>query len=140
TLVACAFVCRVWRIRALFHLYRDVWLPSRKHVASLSRHLRRHPDRQAPIEHVFIVKSSTDHLSTFAMMLARQLPSLRSLTLVDVDFRTARSLHAGSIRHLSAYPNMTRLELRFVAFETASQFASLLLALPHLRYLACHTV
>ena len=148
TLIACAFVCKAWHSRSQYRLQECISLRQRKQVISLSRYLRRHVPLQPAVRHVIISGPSPEALSkpvipqlgTFATMLARKLPSLSTLTLLHVYWKGIR---ADTIRYLSAYLTITHLKLTTVIFGTASQFASLLSALPNTRYISlddieCH--
>ncbi|KZT72973.1 hypothetical protein DAEQUDRAFT_556889 [Daedalea quercina L-15889] len=69
-------------------------------------------------------------------MPARQLPNVDSFTLLHVYYEGIR---AGSVKYITVYSN-TRLKLITVIFKTASQFASLLSALPNLAYILCNDI
>ena len=145
TLIACAFVCKAWYSHSLHRLQECIPLRRRKQVVSLSKLLRRQSSLQTAIKHVIISGPSPDALSkpivpqlgTFAIMLARKLPNLRSLTLLHVYWKGIR---ADTVRYLSAFSTITHLRLDTVIFVTASQFASLLAALPSTRYISCDDI
>ncbi|KAH9840766.1 uncharacterized protein C8Q71DRAFT_422415 [Rhodofomes roseus] len=154
-LLACAFVCRAWHLRSMFHLHKSVQLANRKQVVSLSKRLRQHQDLQAAVEYVTISRAESlsvrpylsgdkDHdgigrFGTFIMMLARRLPNITSLTIAGVVWRTG-SMHPECMRYLSTYTTITRLCLHYVTFTRTSQFVSLLSALPNLQCLDCADV
>ncbi|KZT67548.1 hypothetical protein DAEQUDRAFT_713332 [Daedalea quercina L-15889] len=150
TLVACASVCKAWHVRSLRHLLVQVWLSSRRQIVSLSNLLRQHRDIQTGIRHVAVHGLEPDrpnnlttrnlhYFDTFVLMLARQLPNITSLSLLDGHWKVA-CMVAKNTKYLALHTTLTHLRLRNVTFTTASHFASLLSALPNLVYINCEDV
>ena len=151
TLVACALTCKAWHHRALYHLHSSVWLSNRENVRYLLQRCREHPDLQDAVRHVIIRGPSQraqgglkpfgpiPHFGTFIPMLARHLPKVAYLRICRAAW-TVGMLPMDSIRCLPVYTTIVQVRLRDVEFKNASQFASLLSAMPNLEYVSCTDV
>ncbi|KAH9837368.1 uncharacterized protein C8Q71DRAFT_598732 [Rhodofomes roseus] len=145
-LISCAFVCKGWYHRSRHRLDKHVWLWSRRQVKILARRLRQGNNPRDVVRHVTILgtrfaddEEPAPYLGTFAAMLARQLPVLECLTLCNVSWQVG-SMHPRCISYLAAFHSITRLELLRMSFQSVSQLARLLSALPSIRAVSCQTV
>ncbi|KAH9911946.1 uncharacterized protein B0H18DRAFT_287904 [Fomitopsis serialis] len=89
-LIACAFVCKAWHTRSMYHLHSSVWLTNRDSVEFLFKRLLHDPELHTAIKHIIIRGPAQHglepfggipHFSTFIARLARQLPNVRTLRL-----------------------------------------------------------
>ena len=149
TLVACAFVCKAWHARCLVHLLSSVWISDRQQVLSLFRRLRERSAHRTLVRDIVIngfrgslvlrLHNAIAHFGTLATMCVRQLPRVTSLNILQAHWELGL-VHADITKYLPSFSTIVHLRLINVLFTAASQFATLLSALPHIQYLFCSGV
>lgn len=147
-LTSCALVSHAWYLRTKFHLERHVSLTSSKQVRILSARLRSQVGSREMARQVTIFglspkraaqqasRGSAPHLSAFAATLPGLLPRLERLTLAHIRWRVGL-VQPKHLALLAAFRIVTCLDLRSIEFQSVSQFAHVLGALPSVRMFVC---
>ena len=142
-MVACALTCKAWYHRSWFYLLGDLHIRDRSEVLQLHSRLRAEPRLGTSAKFATITGSEdTDarqrllHLGTFAMMLARYLHKLETISVRDSEW-TRGAVQVDHVRCLGAFASLVSLCVSNVVFASVSQLASLISAVPTLVHLRC---
>lgn len=142
-MAACALTCKAWYHRSWFYLLGDLHIRDRSEVFLLRRRLRTEP-RLGNVAKFATITGSNDadarqrllHLETFAIMLARHLHKLETITVRDADWPCG-AVRADYVRYLGAFASLVSLCVSGVVFASVSQLAGLISAIPTLTHLRC---
>ncbi|KZT71973.1 hypothetical protein DAEQUDRAFT_686856 [Daedalea quercina L-15889] len=150
-LAMCALVCRAWHARSSGRLVTLTMLVNSRQTYHFARRLDIRPELRARVNLVFIcdVLSVHDidapkrrpmlHFGTFASMLAKKLPAVKSLKIAEAEW-TPAATHRNILLHLSAFASISELILDYVTFPSNIVLARFICALPNLQLLHCASV
>ncbi|KAI0369583.1 hypothetical protein BV20DRAFT_1036467 [Pilatotrama ljubarskyi] len=126
---SCAAVCRAWRPRARYNLWRGRLLDLIRddaHLCELIVELEIYPDRPG---------CEWGSVSFFLPELTRVLPNLRFMWLKRVNWLASPYAYNAVV---ARFRSLTTLRLWFASFETATDFFRLVWSLRNLRNLIVH--
>ncbi|KZT00701.1 uncharacterized protein LAESUDRAFT_612207, partial [Laetiporus sulphureus 93-53] len=138
TLRKCRLVCRAWYPPCRFHLRTDITIYSVKGVKAYVKELKQAPELSKwPHDMTILGHLRTDlsALSLAAILLARKLPRLETLTIWHSEWEPW-TMHRDVFLHLSGF-SVTRLHLYDVRFPSITVFGRFVCALPRLVTLTC---
>lgn len=138
----CGLVCKAWHARCRFHLVVTTNLVNVRATYRFASLVASRPDLRERVKQVLVrgavrgqTRPSIPHFGTFALMLARKLPSLETLHVYDAEW--AMTIHPSVFAGLATFTTITELRLVRVTFPSRTVLARLICALQNLKTLAC---
>ncbi|KZT08114.1 uncharacterized protein LAESUDRAFT_609320, partial [Laetiporus sulphureus 93-53] len=138
TLKECRLVCRAWLPPSRFHLRRWVMIRTVNGVKAYAKVLKQTPELSKRPHNMTIegsLRGVLSSLSMAAILLARKLPQLATLTIRN-SYWQPWTMHNDIFLHLSTF-SVTRLVVFNVRFPSITVFGRLVCALPCLVELEC---
>ena len=142
-LIRCGLVCRAWYARCRFHLVVTTNLVNVRAVYYFASLIVTRPDLRNRVKQIVIrgsVRGQTrppiPHFETFALMLAKNLPSVGTLHIYDAEWCNF-TIRPNVFVALETFTAITELRLLRVTFPSRTVLARLIYALRNLTTLAC---